>query len=68
MSNNLKEQLLRQYPIGSKVKLIHMDDIYAPPNGTIGVVKGVDDLGSILVQWENHGRLSILPDDIIVLI
>lgn len=68
MSNNLKEQLLRQYPIGSKVKLIQMDDIYAPPNGTIGVVKGVDDLGSILVQWDNHGRLNVLPNDIIILI
>lgn len=68
MSNNLKEQLLRQYPIGSKVKLIQMDDIYAPPSGTIGVVKGVDDLGSILVQWDNHGRLNVLPNDIIILI
>ena len=45
-----------------------MDDPYAPPIGSIGVIKGVDDLGSILVQWENHGRLSILPDDIIILI
>lgn len=63
-----KKELLRKYPVGTKVKLMFMDDQYAPPIGSIGIVKGIDDLGSILVQWENHGRLSILPDDIIILI
>lgn len=63
-----KTELLSKYPVGTKVKLVFMDDPYAPPVGSIGVIKGIDDLGSILVQWENHGRLSILPDDIIVLI
>ena len=61
-----KKELLSKYPVGTKV--VFMDDPYAPPVGSIGVIKGIDDLGSILVQWENHGRLSILPDDIIVLI
>lgn len=68
MKKYSKEELIRKYPIGCKVKLLHMDDLYAPPIGSIGTVKGVDDLNSILVQWENHGRLSILPDDIIILI
>ncbi|HFU4175212.1 TPA: DUF4314 domain-containing protein [Streptococcus suis] len=63
-----KKELLSKYPVGTKVKLVFMDDPYAPPVGSIGVIKGIDDLGSIHVQWENHGRLSILPDDIIVLI
>lgn len=63
-----KEELLNKYPVGAKVKLMFMDDPYAPPVGSIGTVKGVDDLGSILVQWEKHGRLSILSDDIIILI
>lgn len=63
-----KKELLSKYPVGTKVKLVFMDDPYAPPIGSIGVIKGIDDLGSILVQWEDHGRLSILPDDIIVLI
>lgn len=68
MNTSNKEELLNKYPIGTKVKLMFMDDQYAPPIGSIGIVKGIDDLGSILVQWEDHGRLSILPDDIIVLI
>ena len=68
MNNYNKEKLLEKYPIGSRVKLIKMDDPYAPPVGCIGVTKGIDDLGSILVQWENHGILSIFADYIIVLI
>ena len=42
-----KEELLNKYPVGAKVKLMFMDDPYAPPVGSIGTVKGVDDLGSI---------------------
>ncbi len=30
-----------------------MDDIQAPPVGTKGTVRGVDDIGSIMVSWDN---------------
>lgn len=68
MNTNNKEKLLIKYPIGTKVKLLKMDDFYAPPIGSVGIVKGIDDLGSILVQWEKHGRLSVLSEDVIDLI
>lgn len=68
MNNFNKEKLLVKYPIGTKVKLLKMNDPYAPPIGSIGVVKGIDDLGSLLIQWENHGQLSILSEDVIDLI
>ena len=68
MNNYNKEKSLEKYPIGSKVKLIKMDDPYAPPIGSIGVIKGVDDLGSLIVQWEKHGRLNRLQEDVIDLI
>lgn len=68
MNNFNKEKLLVKYPIGTKVKLLKMNDPYTPPIGSIGVVKGIDDLGSLLIQWENHGRLSILSEDVIDLI
>lgn len=58
-----KKKLYETYPIGSKVKLLKMDDPYAPPIGSIGVIKGFDDLGSILVQWENYGRLNIIQTE-----
>ena len=30
-----------------------MDDPQAPPVGTKGTVRGVDDIGSIMVAWDN---------------
>lgn len=35
------------YPKGSRVVLVQMDDIQAPPLGTKGTVQGVDDIGTI---------------------
>ena len=47
------ERLKKQYPAGCRVELLHMDDIQAPPVGTKGTVIGVDDIGSIMVRWDN---------------
>lgn len=41
------EMLRRQYPVGTRVELVRMDDLQAPPIGTKGTVLGVDDIGSI---------------------
>ena len=53
-----KEELLKKYPVGSRVRLLKMDDIQAPPIGTLGTVKGVDDILSILVSWDNGSGLN----------
>ena len=53
-------QLKKQYPKGTKIELLEMDDVQAPPVGTVGIVQGVDDLGSILVRWENGSSLSVI--------
>ena len=53
------EEIRKQYPVGSRVELIHMDDPQAPPAGTKGTVKGVDDIGSIMVSWDNGCGLSV---------
>jgi hypothetical protein len=42
------------------VELIKMDDIQAPPIGTKGTVTGVDDIGSIMVSWDNGSTLHIV--------
>jgi hypothetical protein len=55
-----KEELLKQYPVGSRVRLLKMDDIQAPPIGTLGTVKGVDDILSILVSWDNGSGLNVV--------
>ena len=59
-----KEQiaaLQRQYPRGTRVELLGMDDPQAPPMGTRGKVLGVDDAGQILVRWETGSSLSLIP-------
>ena len=53
------------YPKGSRVVLVKMDDIQAPPLGTKGTVQGVDDLGTIMVHWDNGSHLgAVLGADI----
>lgn len=55
-----KEELLKKYPVGSRVRLLKMNDIQAPPIGTLGTVKGVDDILSILVSWDNGSGLNVV--------
>lgn len=54
------EKLRKQYPPGTRVELIRMEDIQAPPMGTQGTVIGVDDIGSIMVSWDNGSSLSVV--------
>lgn len=51
--------LRAEYPTGCRVVLDRMDDLQAPPVGTQGAVRGVDDAGSILVAWDNGGSLNV---------
>ena len=59
ISREMVDRLRREYPIGCRVELIKMDDIQAPPIGTRGTVRGVDDIGSIMVRWDNGSSLSV---------
>lgn len=54
------EQVRKEYPIGSRVELVRMDDVQAPPIGTKGTVKGVDDTASIMVAWDNGSGLNVV--------
>lgn len=47
---------------GDRIELISMDDIQAPPAGTKGTVIGVDDMGQIMVSWDNGSSLSVIPE------
>ena len=59
-SKEIVEMLRKQYPVGSRVELVRMDDFQAPPIGTQGTVRGVDDAGSILVAWDNGCGLNVV--------
>ena len=60
MDKNKLQTLKEHYPKNTRVVLIQMDDTQAPPVGTQGTVLGVDDIGSLLVQWDNGSRLNVL--------
>ena len=58
----IAEKLRKQYPAGTRVELVQMDDPQAPPAGTRGTVQGVDDMASLLVNWDTGSSLSVLYD------
>lgn len=58
-SKETVERVRKEYPVGSRVELVRMDDPQAPPVGTKGTVRGVDDIGSIMVAWDNGSGLSV---------
>lgn len=60
IKREIVERLRKQYPAGTRVELIRMEDEQAPPIGTRGTVVGVDDMGSIMVDWDSGGSLSVL--------
>lgn len=53
------EALRKEFPKGTRVELVQMDDPQAPPIGTKGTVRGVDDMGSIMVRWDTGSGLSV---------
>mgnify|MGYP002719305616 FL=1 len=66
ISREIIEKLKEIYPSGTRVKLIQMEDVQAPPKGTLGTVYGVDAIGSILVKWDNGSILNVIfREDII---
>ena len=59
-SREIVEQVRKEYPAGTRVELVWMDDPQAPPIGTKGTVRGVDDTASIMVSWDNGSRLNVV--------
>ena len=59
ISRDQLQRLREAYPKGTRVELVQMDDPQAPPIGTHGTVIGVDDIGSIIVDWDNGCGLSV---------
>ena len=65
-SREIVERVRREYPAGTRVELVRMDDSQAPPVGTKGCVKGVDDTGSLLMCWDNGSGLNVVYGEDIV--
>ena len=65
-SKETVERMKKAYPEGARVELVTMDDIQAPPTGTKGTVRGVDDTGSIMVSWDNGSSLNVVYGEDVV--
>ena len=60
ISKETLRALRERYPKGTRVELVQMDDSQAPPVDTKGTVRGVDDMGSIIVAWDNGSGLNVV--------
>ena len=52
-SKEIVDSVLKKYPVGTRVELISIEGEQAPPIGTSGTVVGLDNIGSIIIQWDN---------------
>ncbi len=60
------ERIRKEYPAGTRVELVKMDDFQAPPAGTKGTVLGVDDTGSLIMAWDTGSGLNVIYGEDIV--
>lgn len=60
MNAKIVELLKRRYPAGTRVRLLKMEDPNPVPVGMLGTVEDVDDIGSLVVQWDNGRQLHVL--------
>ena len=59
------KQLREEYPVGTRVELIHMDDPFNRKlvPGCQGTVRWVDDMGTIHVSWDCGSGLGLIPGE-----
>lgn len=58
---HIVNRIKKDYPEGTRVELVHMDDPYLKiPEGTNGTVQMVDDTGTIHVKWDCGSSLGIV--------
>lgn len=59
-SKETVERLRKQYPEGSRVELVSMNDPYTTLRpGDRGTVSGVDDIGTLFIKWDNGSGLGV---------
>ena len=55
------EHLRSRYPEGTRIRLDHMNDPYAPIEpGTMGTLKFIDDGGTFHMSWDNGRTLGLV--------
>lgn len=57
------KRIKEQYPKGTEIELISMEDSQAVPSGTHGIVDFVDDMGTIQMTWDNGSSLGLIAGE-----
>ena len=62
ISKEALNRLREEYPVGARVELTHMNDPYStkPMEGDRGIVRAVDDCGTIHVSWDCGSSLGVV--------
>lgn len=55
------ERIRQWYPVGTRLKVLDMNDPQGVPAGTEGTVTHVDDMANVGVKWDNGSTLSLIP-------
>ena len=59
-NKEIVERVRKEYPVGTRVVLVRMDDCQAPPIDTKGTVTAVDDTASLIMKWDNGCGLNVV--------
>ena len=60
------EFVCSQFPAGTRVRLVRMEDEQTPPVDTLCTVLCVDSTGSLLMSWDNGSGLNVVFDEDLV--
>lgn len=64
MKERLVQMYKQNYPKGTRIECISMDDPHWPiAPGTKGTVDFVDDMGTIHMNWDNGRTLGLVPGE-----
>lgn len=63
-SEKMVKFLREKYPPGTRIRLVSMEDPYAPvAPGTEGTLVCVDDAGQFQMKWDNGRTLALIPGE-----
>ena len=63
-SKKMVKFLREKYPPGTRIRLVSMEDPYAPvAPGTEGTLVCVDDAGQFQMKWDNGRTLALIPGE-----
>ena len=55
------DYLKKEYPTGTRLRLIQMDDPYTTLKaGDVGIVTGMDDIGTLQMYWDTGSTLGLI--------